>query len=256
MRRWWWIGLLGALLVVMVVMATFPASLAWRQVEHRLPELRLQGVEGTIWSGQAYRLAVRGQPLGVLRWQLSPWALLRGTAQVDWNLQGPGLQLSARLSVSGADERVLENVTGEADAGWLGPALAIPELEPTGQLRVEGARVRLDGQGLPRDVDARLDWLNAGVRGKAVARLGTLHIVATGADGEIDLDVADGGDGELEVRGGATLRGHHYRSEIVLIPRVSEGPVVEAMQWVGEPRAGGGRLLIVEGQILVPEELL
>lgn len=42
----------------------------------------------------------------------------------------------------------------------------------------------------------------------------------------------------------------------MLVSRVSQGPIVQALEWIGQPRAEGGRLLVVEGQIIVPEEKL
>lgn len=253
--RWLWIGLAGLLLLFAVVLATFPAALAWRHLEERAPDLRLQGIEGSIWNGRAQRMALRGLTLGSLQWSLSPWSLPRGRPQLDWKLDGPGLELSARTTVLG-QEILLEQFSGEAEAGWLGPALAIPALEPTGRLRSEGAMLRLSADGLPLDVDAIIDWLDAGVRGQAVARLGSMRIEARGRDGDIHVRVEDGGDGDLEVRGTARLQGRQYRSEVRLLPRVAEGPVVEALQWVGEPSADGGRLLLIEGEILQPEEVL
>ena len=47
-----------------------------------------------------------------------------------------------------------------------------------------------------------------------------------------------------------------YRGEVRLSARVAEGPVVEALQWIGMPSGDGGRLLIVEGRLLLTEETL
>lgn len=255
-RRWLLLGLVGLLVLAVVVAATFPAAVAWRWWGDRVPDLRLQGITGSVWSGTAQRVAVRGQTLGTLRWQLSPWALFGGVVQADVDLSGPGLKLSSGVRAERNGPILLEDLSAEAEAGWLAPALAIPALEPTGTLSLSGARLLLDRTQLPREVDATLYWNQAGVRGQAVARLGNLTVVAKGRDGQIQLDIRDAGDGELEVRGTATLDGDRYRSEVVLVPRVAEGPVVQALQWVGEPRAEGGRLLIVEGQIVVPQETL
>lgn len=256
MRRWLLLGTLGLLALGVVVVATFPAAVAWRWWGERVPELRLQGVTGSVWSGAAQRLAVRGQALGALRWQLSPWALLGGAVQAQIELDGPGLKLRSAVRATRDGQVQLSDLGADAEAGWLAPALAIPALEPTGTLSVNGASLTLDRTHLPRAVDATLYWNQAGVRGQAVARLGSLTLTAQGQDGHIQLNIHDAGDGELEVRGSATLDGARYRSEVVLVPRVAEGPVVQALQWVGEARPEGGRLLIVEGQIVLPQETL
>ena len=183
-------------------------------------------------------------------------ALLGGAVQAQIELDGPGLKLRSAVRATRDGQVQLSDLGAEAEAGWLAPALAIPALEPTGTLSVNGASLTLDRTHLPRAVDATLYWNQAGVRGQAVARLGSLTLTAQGQDGHIQLNIHDAGDGELEVRGSATLDGARYRSEVVLVPRVAEGPVVQALQWVGEARPEGGRLLIVEGQIVLPQETL
>lgn len=254
--RWLAMGLLGLLVLAVAIAATFPASLAYQWWAEQVPDVGLQGLSGSIWDGSAQRASVRGQPLGEMQWTLSPWALLGGRVSAHVRIDGPGVKLKTDV-VRQADGSVrLSGLTGEAEAGWLGPALAIPALEPTGTLLLDAPAVEFDRAQLPRQVDAKIIWQNAGVRGQAVARLGTLTFVASGSDGHVRLDVSDAGDGDLQVQGSATLDGDRYRSETVLVSRVSQGPIVQALEWIGQPRAEGGRLLVVEGQIIVPEEKL
>ena len=253
-----WLLITAALLLMLtvVLLATFPAALAWRWWGERAPDLKLQGISGTIWNGTATRVAVRGQALGRMQWQLPFLRLVSGDPGISVDLAGPGIKLKGDLARGADGTLAISGLHAEAEAGWLAPALAIPELEPTGLLVTEGATLLLSRTGMPRAIDARIEWRNAGVRGQVVARLGTLTIEAHGQDGRISASVADQGDGEVEVRGTAQVDQGNYRSETILIPRVQQGPVVEALQWVGAPRPEGGRLLIVEGRINVPEEML
>ncbi len=257
MKKTWFLMTAATLLVLsIVVVATFPAAVAWRWWGDRTPDLKLQGISGTIWNGSATRAAVRGQALGRMQWQVPLGRLLGGDPAAHVDLSGPGMKLSATIARGDDDTLAVSDLDAEAEAGWLGPALAIPELEPTGLLATAGASLLLSPAGVPRAIDARIEWRNAGVRGQVVARLGTLVIEAHGKDGRIEASVADNGDGDVEVLGGALIDQGSYRSEIILVPRVKEGPVVEALQWVGTPRPEGGRLLIVEGRITVLEETL
>jgi general secretion pathway protein N len=257
MKKTWFLIAAATLLVLsVVVVATFPAAVAWRWWGDRAPDLKLGGISGTVWNGSATRVVVRGQALGKMQWQVPVARLLGGDPGVVIDLSGPGMKLSAAIARGEGDTLAISGLKAEAEAGWLGPALAIPELEPTGMLATEGASLLLSRSGVPRAIDARIEWRDAGVRGQVVARLGTLVIEAHGKDGRIEASVADNGDGDVEVLGGALIDQGSYRSETILVPRVSEGPVVEALQWVGTPRPEGGRLLIVEGRITVLEETL
>jgi general secretion pathway protein N len=255
-KTWFLITAATLLALTVVIVATFPAALAWRWWGERAPDLKLQGVSGTIWNGTATRVAVRGQSLGRLQWQVPLLRLLGGNPGVSIDLSGPGMKLKADIAGAADGALAISRLAAEAEAGWLGPALAIPELEPTGLLVTDGASLLLSRTGLPRAIDARIEWRDAGVRGQVVARLGTLVIEAHGKDGRIEASVADQGDGDVEVLGGALIDQGSYRSETILVPRVTQGPVVEALQWVGTPRPEGGRLLVVEGRIMVLEETL
>lgn len=251
-----WLTLAALLILASVVVATFPAAVAWRWWGKELPELTLNGVEGTVWHGSSGRASVRGQALGKLEWNLSPLSLLRGEPAVELAIEGAGLKLSGAFATDERRRIRIERLKVDADAAWLAPALAIPALEPTGRIVAEGASALLGADGVPEALDARLEWQQAGVRGTVVARLGTLVIEAHGRDGRILATIADQGDGELEVRGSASIEGGSYRSETVLVPRSAQGPVVEALQWVGEARPEGGRRLLIEGRILATEVAL
>jgi len=254
MKRWFLISLAFLLALTMVVAITFPAAVAWRWWGAQAPEIALQGINGTVWSGEAGRFSVRGQHLGRLRWTISPWRLWNGEVTARLAVDGPGLKLSGTIrKLEDGGTRIAE-LDGEAQGSWLGPALAIPVLEPTGRLVISDGSLHLDRDGLPRDVDVRVVWHEAGVRGQVVARFGTITIAARGNDGRIGMTIEDAGDGELEVKGKVDLDQRNYRSEIVLAPRTSEGPVVEALKWIGAARPEGGRLLLIEGHILLPEK--
>lgn len=253
MKRWFLLTLLFLLVVTVVVAITFPAAVAWRWWGAQAPDIGLQGINGTLWSGEAGRFSVRGQQLGRLSWTISPWRLWKGELTARLIVDGPGLKLSGTIRKLDDGGTRISGLDGEAQGSWLGPALAIPVLEPTGRLVVADGSLHLDRDGLPRDVDLTVVWQEAGVRGQVVARFGTITIAARGNDGRIGMTIEDSGDGELEVKGKVDLDQRNYRSEIVLVPRTTEGPVVEALKWIGEARPDGGRLLLIEGQILVPE---
>lgn len=252
-RRWLWIGLGGLLLLLVLVVATFPAGLAWRHWSERVAGVELAGVQGSIWQGSARELAVRGQRLGKLEWRLSPWSALTGKPRVELTVDGPDLRVSGtwQALVIGSE---LSALNGEIAAGWFAPALDIPALEPTGRITVAEGRLVLDAQGVPNGGDLALRWLEAGVRGQVQARLGTIVIEARGSEGRIAASVSDGGDGDVAIAGQFQLEHLAYRGQVRLNARVSEGPVVEALQWIGMPSGDGGRLLIVEGRLLLNEE--
>lgn len=75
MRQGVVLGVVAAAAFVAVGIATLPASLV---ASHLPPDLKVDGVSGTIWNGGADTLRLRGVSLGAFNWSVEPAALLSG----------------------------------------------------------------------------------------------------------------------------------------------------------------------------------
>lgn len=129
MRQGVLLALVGAAVFVGVGIATLPASL----VTSRLPpEVLLAGVGGSVWSGGACQLTVRGIPMGALAWRAQPLSLLEGRLTYAVALERPdgyvrGLVSATRQGALSAEGITLElpltalspNVTADAWRGAL-----------------------------------------------------------------------------------------------------------------------------------------
>src|SRR6267154_3227280 len=82
MRQRTLLALVGGAAFLGVGIATLPASL----LSARLPaELSLEGVSGSIWSGAAETVRLRGTPLGAASWSATPLALFAG--RLDYQVE-------------------------------------------------------------------------------------------------------------------------------------------------------------------------
>ena len=106
-------------LIFLVIFA--PASAAWSlvraDVQHRIPDLKVHRVGGTIWNGEA-EIQFRQFPPSTLNWQLSPGELFTGAAniQLSANGQGHSLQAGATLSASSGS---LQSVKGVISSDYI-----------------------------------------------------------------------------------------------------------------------------------------
>lgn len=237
-----------AVIVVLVVLGlawwSLPAETVWHRVSERVPMVRLQGVTGRVWSGQAEGVSVRAIPLGSAQWQFSPVAGLRGRADGQLSLAGGPAQLTAMLSADRSDV-TLRDLRATLPAKMLEPALDIPALRLLGEIRIEAPDVVLK-DGVLQSAQGFLEWKDLGVSGLAEARLGGLRVDFAPEGVVVVGRVRDLG-GPLAVDGTIRVQGQVFSAEIHLDAR--DDSVREALLYIGERKPNGGSLLRIDGAI-------
>jgi general secretion pathway protein N len=102
MRRTRLLVAAGVAAFLVFLVAFLPASMLLRFVP---AEVALEGISGTIWRGAAASIAVKGTPLGRLRWSSRPWRLLLLQAEYRVALEPEGGDLDMLVSL-GRDGRL------------------------------------------------------------------------------------------------------------------------------------------------------
>ncbi|MBB5015872.1 type II secretion system protein N [Rehaibacterium terrae] len=245
MRRAWWVAAF-VLVFVAALLVFLPASVALRQVESRVPGLRFEEVSGTVWRGQAGRALIGMHDYGRLQWRVRPLALLRGILDVELDWQGGDRHARGRLAYGFGVLRA-DAVRAEFPATVLQRVLDTPALQPHGRVEVNVARAEFAGRE-PRLLEGDAVWRQAAVSGAARAALGGIHArFGLQPDGGIGGTLDDDG-GPLAVAGDFRLDAGGYRAELLLDAR--DAAAAEALQWVGQPLPGGGRVLRLDGRWL------
>lgn len=249
-KRFW----LSTLLVLMILAAiavamlwSVPARFVYERYAARVQPLRLQGIEGTLWSGKAAMASYAVKPLGAVQWRLDTLPLLRGWAAGELRLESPEIRASSGFR---ATRRRLELADASATfpANLMAPALDIPSLTLLGDVTADMKDVVIE-DGIVRSVIGTLTWNNVGVSGSAEARLGKLIVeFAPRVDGVIEGLVRDDG-GPLQASGHIELRGLQFTAEIKLNAREGNEYIREALLYIGQRSLDGGSVLRVEGII-------
>jgi general secretion pathway protein N len=121
MRQRTLIAVVGGLVFVGVAVATLPASLL---VSHLPPDLKADGVSGSIWSGGADAIRLRGTPLGAINWTADPGALLNGRLEYQIDLSRPDGFVRGRVAAILGDGLVGEDIALELPVTTLNPERA------------------------------------------------------------------------------------------------------------------------------------
>lgn len=238
----------GIVAFLVFLVALVPATVLTRWLP---PDVAVDGLEGTVWSGHASGLALRGRALGAASWSCRPWALLALEWSCRVELQPPGGTVSALLSGDFSGK--------EIEARDLAGQLPITNFEGiatpkgwTGLLDLDVTRARIAG-GLPQDAEGKIVVRGLKAPGPRGELLGDFELtIGEGSVGTESLSgrLTDLG-GPLRVRGTIELRrDRSYFASGEVSPGPGAGPAIfDTLGFLGPPDLAGRRPFTVEGTL-------
>ncbi|EKP0308879.1 type II secretion system protein N [Aeromonas veronii] len=150
---------------LMFLLATLPAALVARHLPlpaHIGNLLKLEGVSGTLWSGQIARLHYASESVSQLRWDVNGWSLLRFAPAVTIRFgERNGLNGQGMIGWNGA--AFGQDLTINMPAPWLLSRLPLRlpfPLSVNGQLQLKIGQFAQGDTWCDR-LDGQLDWYNA-----------------------------------------------------------------------------------------------
>lgn len=244
MRQGWLLAAVGGLVFVGVGIATLPASLI---VSRLPPQVTLEGVGGSIWSGSATSVAYQGVPVGALTWNAHPAALLTGRLQYDVDVRRTDGYLRGRIATT---------LGGAVTAEDVSLALPITALNPNpsqnawrGDLQGTVRRARIEN-GWPVDLVADLAMLRLQPPGAAL-NVGNYAVAFDEGKSTPDELVGRVRDTEapLVVRAQLVVqRNRSYVLEGEVAPKPGAPPAIaESVAFLGPADAMGRRAFTITG---------
>jgi general secretion pathway protein N len=228
-----------------------PAS----QFARRLPAgIELEGLSGTIWSGQASSLSVRGRRFGALRWSCRPWRLLLVEWSCTLGLKPAGGELAGDFS---------GDFSGEFGANLVGRSIR-------GRVPISIFEGIATPRGWTGDIELDLEELAIASRRpqSAAGQLRLRRLRAPGAGGQqlgdFELVVGEGSvgsatltgrlrdlGGPLHVRGAVELFDDgRYLIQGEAAPGPGAGPAIfDTLGFLGPPDGKGRRPFTIEGTL-------
>jgi general secretion pathway protein N len=229
------------------MVAMVPAS----QLARRLPAgIALDGVSGTIWSGQARQLAVQGHPFGALRWSCGPWRLLWLEWSCTLGLQPRGGQVTGDFSGDFHGDLVGRGIRGSLPLGQF-EGLGTPR-GWTGHLEIDLEELAIAARR-PQSASGALFLRGLRAPGAHGQYLGDFElVVGEGSVGGATLNgrLRDLG-GPLHVRGAVELfEDGRYLIQGEAAPGPGAGPAIfDTLGFLGPPDGQGRRPFTIEGSL-------
>lgn len=242
------IAMLVTLVVIGIVIWTFPADLGKRLVASKLGPVDLTDLSGSVWNGHAASVRVFGRDLGALDWQMQPGSLMNGEVTAQFTLNGPNGTASGIMTRGRNNTLDVRNVKATVPAALFEDVIAVRDLHLEGKVDVDLSHARVHGDQLEA-ADGSATWKDAAVSRAAQARMSDMRATfGTQPDGQIVGDLKDLG-GPLQADGLFQIKGKDYSGEARLVPRNADPHVIEALQHIGQPQADGSVILKVSGHM-------
>lgn len=226
-----WLPLLAAGLAAyaLFLALTLPAARVLPYLEQRLPDVDMQGVSGTLWSGQAARLNIAGVPLETVTWHWRPLGLLKGAVEFALKASLGGQPVAARVGTGLFAGRYASDIVGRVSAAdalyWSG----MTAVRLDGRFDILIDRVEGIGSGLPAAAGS-VSWTPAKVLEPMELDFGKVHLETRIEDGRTL--------GNLKASGGALV----FSGELTASPDGSYRIAGEARKKAALPQAVDGFL--------------
>ncbi len=240
--------LLGLIAFIGALIVKTPASLISQQLEAQT-EIRLHGVQGTLWEGVAAQLSVGKVTLGKLDWSVNPWSLLTGSLGGVLAIKGEALTVKGEYALSLGNTLALDAVQFVVDGGFINNVQNYGKVYGTFRGKIDHLEMPLDLK-TPPVVAATINWEKGG-----------LFSPVTLSEGNYQLKIEPEKDGKLrgvlisrkapvDVKGFAVLdQNWHYQTDLKIKTNPQGENLKGMLSMLGRPQADGYIMIREQGQL-------
>ena len=177
-------GLTAVFSFMVILIIRAPANFAWQMIRDdiHVPELSIYSVGGTVWNGKT-RIGFRDFPVSDLTWNLKPWPLFNGAADMEIDVKGVGHAVHSNVTLHNNTGR-LNNLRGILDSEYVNQAGRRLGLQFPGELLLEEFNIVSDGVWFT-EMEGLMHWTG----GQMLYRdnIGFSSVTLPPLDGKLDL---------------------------------------------------------------------
>jgi len=245
--------IIGTAAYLYFLLANIPASTVYALVEKQMGHnevLNLQGLSGTVWSGQAAQARIAKLNLGRLDWQLNLFPLLTGKLSLDVLTTGNDSRMQAGIK-TGLSGRTLtiNNMQGKLPVQLLMPFLYGLPIAVDGQIAAEIKHAEIE-QGEKLSVEGKLVWQNAALTAPQAIKFGDLFLAIRPDKNGSKILLSDQG-GPLAAEGTVMVKhSGEYKLNIYLAARdKNDAALNNALKLLGRTNSQGKVLVSRTGRL-------
>lgn len=204
---------------ILFLLVYTPASAVITILNESLPQVKIEGVGGTIWNGSAQRITYANKPiLDDARWSICVWRLITGEACVELNAKYNGNDLHSEIGINVAGTFKVRDLKVSLDAETLGNQLNLPLGKLSGDVFLEIEHVEWASGSVPFTTGI-IKWNNAAITFAETIQLGAISIHITESDEYPLTTTINNKGGQLAINGHTNISADGaYTLELRLLP--------------------------------------
>ncbi len=237
--------LAGIATFVIGLVITFPARIAYQWFAPN--ELKLSGINGSLWHGSAAQGTASGIYLADINWTYEPFALLTGKLEFGTSSKLASGFFDAKIAVGVGGNLTLSDVAGALTLDTLTAMLPLSGIEGDVSMKFEEI---IFENGVPVESTGTLIVANLVSRYLSLTRLGDYKAEFQTYDEGI-LASVESMNGVLELIGTIRLsrdRNWDFIGKVAATPAAPLG-ISQQLQLLGSPDSRGMRDFRIEGQL-------
>jgi general secretion pathway protein N len=196
-----------------------PASAVIPILEKSLPQVKIEGVGGTIWNGRAQRITYTNKYiLDDARWSICTWRLMIGEACVELDAKYNDNDLHSEIGINVAGTVKTRNLKVNLDAETLGKQLRLPLGKLSGDVFLDIEHMKWAGDSIPSTTGI-IKWDNAAITFAEKVQLGAVSIHITESDEYPLTATISNKGGHMAINGSTNISDDGtYTLELKLLP--------------------------------------
>jgi len=231
------------------LIATIPAKPVTDLINDNTP-VTINGVSGTLWSGNAYIVSFQDIQLKKTKWSFNAWKLFIGKIAITINSRFSGNDISAELGTSFLGRYFINDLSAKITAREVTQLAEIPlaQLDGLISLNIEHAQWK---QGELPLASGEIKWTNASVTVADTASLGNISILLSESEQQLlNAEIKNQG-GDIKISGLAELVAEaDYSIDIKLSPTATaNNNIKQSLGLFAQKQPNGDFLLKKSGSL-------
>ncbi len=189
---------IGLLSFLAAALWQLPLSFAKPYAEKYVQGVKLQGVSGTVWNGEAQNLTANNMEFGKVNWSVKPLQSLTSfSLKFDFDVKGQDLTANGLAGITPSKTLILDKTTFDINASYLNKKQRYAKL--SGDIKGTIKHAEINQKDLPI-INGIVDWKEASLKSPIRLAQGDYHAVITPEDNGMNINLSSS-DAPVELRG-------------------------------------------------------